>query len=296
MALPYVEYWQNILYLNDTFMEQMRQRQADCNYTQYVDTHLQFPPPQEDMPLLEDPYATEDLSCNMVENLYAALVAVNPCFDIYHVTEGCPYVYSQLGKLNQDEYHPEGAIVYFNRTDVQEALHAPVGTNWEKCTTTNVFGKGNDTNAVDGSLAPGMNGVLQRVIEHTNNTIIGSGDLDMLLPTNGTLLAIQNMTWNGLKGLQEYPNKPLQAPYHPEFNRGAQAGSGVQGRWTSERGLTFYTAHLAGHELPGYTPGVAYRMLEILLGRVKDFGSDEAFTTQSGNFTGTGTILKKRWS
>lgn len=29
------------------------------------------------------------------------------------------------------------------------------------------------------------------------------GNLDMLLSTNGTLLAIQNMTWNGAKGLQE---------------------------------------------------------------------------------------------
>lgn len=90
----------------------------------------------------------------------------------------------------------------------------------------------------------------------------------MLLSTNGTLFAIQNMTWNGAQGLSEYPCTPLYAPYHPEYNGGALAGSGYQGVWTAERGLTFYTAHLAGHELPGYTPGVAYRMLEILLGKV----------------------------
>lgn len=114
----------------------------------------------------------------------------------------------------------------------------------------------------------------------------------MILCTNGTLFALQNMTWNGVQGLQSYPNKTLYAPYHPEYFGGALAGSGSLGVWSHERGLTFYTGHLAGHELPGYTPGVAYRMLEILLGRVKDFSSTENFTTQKGNFTGNGTIYK----
>jgi carboxypeptidase D len=34
-------------------------------------------------------------------------------------------------------------------------------------------------------------------------------------------------------------------------------------------------------------------MLEILLGRVEDFSSTESFTTQSGNYTGNGTIYKR---
>ena len=98
------------------------------------------------------------------------------------------------------------------------------------------------------------------------------------------------MTWNGLQGLQSYPSTEFYVPDHPEYNGGALAGAGVQGKWGHERGLTFYTAQLAGHELPGYTPGVAYRMVEILLGRVKDFSSTEHFTTQNGNYTGTSTI------
>merc|ERR1711964_217145 len=154
------------------------------------------------------------------------------------------------------------------------ALHANVSTEWLQCTNTNVFGNGDDEGS-DQSPGPANNGVLQRVIEYTNNTIIGSGDLDMLLSTNGTLFAIQNMTWNGAQGLSEYPTTPLYAPYHPEYNGGALAGAGYQGYWTAERGMMFYTARLAGHELPGYTPGVAYRMLEILLGHIKDFSSTE---------------------
>ncbi|KAK1972508.1 serine carboxypeptidase [Colletotrichum sublineola] len=294
VVMPYVEYWQNLMYLNETFLKKARERQESCNYTSYLDTYFKFPPPQEPFPVLPDPYSSETAECDMFDDVFAALLEVNPCFNIYHITDTCPIPYAHLGIVNQGDYSPPGTQVYFNRTDVKKALHAPLDSNWMQCTDINVFGKGNaSSNASDSSPDAVSSGVLQRVIEFTNNTIIGSGDLDMLLNTNGTLFVIQNMTWNGAKGLSEYPNKPLYAPYHPEYNQGALAGAGLQGVWTSERGLTFYTSHLAGHELPGYTPGVGYRMLEILLGKVKDFGSIENFTTQKGNFTDEGTIRKQ---
>ena len=40
-------------------------------------------------------------------------------------------------------------------------------------------------------------------------------------------------------------------------------------------------------EIPQYTPGAAYRMLEFLLGRIKNLSQTGDFTTQTGNFTGT---------
>ncbi|KAJ4367869.1 hypothetical protein N0V86_009708 [Didymella sp. IMI 355093] len=293
VILPYVEFWENFLYLNQTFLDEARERQDACNYSSYLDTYFKFPPPEGPFPALTDPYSTETGACDQFDNFYSAILEVNPCFNIYHISETCPHPYSQLGIVNQGDYSPPGAQIYFNRTDVKEALHAPVDSNWMQCTDINVFGNGNaSSNAQDASPAPATNGVLQRVIEHTNNTIIGSGDLDMLLSTNGTLFAIQNMTWNGAQGFSEYPCTPLYAPYHPEYNGGALAGAGYQGVWTSERGLTFYTARLAGHELPGYTPGVAYRMLEILLGKVDDFSSTQSFTTQSGNYTGNTTLYR----
>ena len=77
----------------------------------------------------------------------------------------------------------------------------------------------------------------------------------MLLSTNGTLLVLQNMTWNGYQGLSEYPGTPIYVPYHPEENGGSLAGAGQLGMYGTERGLTFYQVQLAGHELPGYAPG-----------------------------------------
>jgi carboxypeptidase D len=275
-------------------MEEARQRQKECGYEDYLNEYFTFPAPEKSTPVLPDPYNSENYTCDMLDNLYGAILQVNPCFNIYHITETCPHPFSQLGIVNTGDYQPPNAQVYFNRSDVAAALHAVPGTNWEQCSSTNVFGQGNaSSNAQDTSKGPAQNGVLQRVIEYTNNTIIGSGDLDFLLNTNGTLFAIQNMTWHGTKGFNDYPSIPLYAPDHPEFNGGSLAGAGYQGVWTSERNLTFYTAHLAGHELPGYTPGVAYRMLEILLGRIDNFSSMKSFTTQPGNFTGNSTLYKR---
>ena len=46
-------------------------------------------------------------------------------------------------------------------------------------------------------------------------------------------------------------------------------------------------------ELPQYTPGAAYRMMEILLGRVSNFSVVSDFTTQTGNYTGNSTIYRR---
>ena len=55
---------------------------------------------------------------------------------------------------------------------------------------------------------PATNSLLSRMIEYTGNVIIGSAGLDMLIPTNGTLLVLQNVTWGGVQGFQRRPAKP----------------------------------------------------------------------------------------
>ncbi|QIW97153.1 hypothetical protein AMS68_002671 [Peltaster fructicola] len=292
--VPFADYWQNLLYLNDTFMDRIHEWNDQCGYTDYFEKYLQYPPPPGPFPVLPDPFASPNYTCDVFDDVFGAILEVNPCFNIYHITDQCPHPWSVLGGVNVGDYIPPGEIVYFNRSDVQKAIHAPVGTNWQQCTNTNVFGGSNDNQTLqDTSLGPAQDGVLQKVIEYTNNVIIGSGNLDMLLSTNGTLLALQNTTWNGQQGFQCAPANELYIPYHPEFNGGSLAGAGVLGTWGSERGLTFYQAQLAGHELPGYTPGVGYRAIELLLGRISSLSDMDDFTTQSGNFTGTTPLYKR---
>ena len=190
----YVDYWENLLYLNQSFLDDMHKLSDQCNFTAYMDKYSKFPPPHEKFPVLPDPYDDPKYTCDIFDVVYDAILAVNPCFNIYHISETCPHPWSVLGGVNVGDYIPPGEVVYFNRTDVQKAINAPVGTNWQQCSKTNVFGgASNNQSLSDTSLGPAQNGVLQRVIEYTNNTIIGSGNLDMLLSTNGTLLAIQNM-------------------------------------------------------------------------------------------------------
>ena len=75
----------------------------------------------------------------------------------------------------------------------------------------------------------------------------GNQALDMILLSNGTLLMIQNMTWNGAQGFQSKPTEPFYVPYHDDPSLSTLAGSGVFGTTHTERGLTWVSIDLAGH-------------------------------------------------
>ena len=242
-VVPYLNHWENTFALNESFMAAAQERADSCGYTDYINTYLTFPPPGP-LPMPKN----SSLDCDLFDDVFSAALEVNPCFNIYHILDTCPHLFNVLGIVNQGDYFPPGAQVYFNRSDVQAAINAPVGTNWMQCTDTNVFeGPYGNNSQGDESLGPAQDGVLAQIIESTNNTIIGVGGLDYLLPINGTLLALQNMTWNGLQGFQTAPSNSFFVPYHPEYNLGFLAGAGDLGSWVTERGLTFYTVDLAGH-------------------------------------------------
>ncbi|KAI5273348.1 alpha/beta-hydrolase [Aureobasidium subglaciale] len=273
-ATPFVDYWGPLFNLNQTFMDDVRNRSDACGYTSFMDEALTFPPKG----LLPSP-PNADYSmpgCDLWNDIFSAVSLVNPCFDIYQVATTCPLLWDVLGFPGSFDYLPEGAEIYFNRTDVQKAINAPV-QEWEECTGGILR---EDTSEYT-SLS-----VLPKVIEHTNNVIIGQGMLDYIISYNGTLMAIQNMTYNGAQGFSKGPDtwNEFFVPYHSELNLGDLAGSGVQGAYHTERGLTFVTVQLSGHMIPQYAPSAAYRMVEKLLGRTKTLGIKSNFSTQKGNF------------
>ena len=69
----------------------------------------------------------------------------------------------------------------------------------------------------------------------------------MVLISNGTLLMIQNMTWNGAQGFSKKPSDPFYVPYHEEQSLSTLAASGVLGTTHTERGLTWVSVDLSGH-------------------------------------------------
>lgn len=155
----------------------------------------------------------------------------------------------------------------------------------------------------DGS-GPSIIHALPSVIDKTQNVIIAHGQLDMVLPSNGSLLAVQNMTWGGKLGFQNRPSGPFYVPDTNVVgeNKVATGGEGVLGSMVSERGLAWVGVNLAGHMLVEAQPGASYRQLEYLLGRVDCMNCTTPFTVghlhysdQAPNEMGEGTAPQS-WS
>ena len=178
--------------------------------------------------------------------LQSRLYAVNPCLSVYNIIEQCPVLRDVLD--DAVPYCAAESTNYFNRTDVKNAINAQLNVDWSLCSTHSVFVGGNDTSADPIQI------VLPRVIEVTEKVLISNGDWDMLIPTNGTLLAIQA------------PSMPIviMTPDDPYFGR-----QGIMGIQHFERGLMWAETFQAGHQQPEFQPRVALQHLMWLLGQIE---------------------------
>jgi carboxypeptidase D len=278
VAVPFAQKNNNILGYNSTFLEHLSTLHDECGYAAWIESFLTFPPPGPQPAVF---FNSTGNSCAVWEMLDHAAFAVNPCFNVYAVNDGCPLLWDVLAHRTQFDYMPAGAAVYPNRSDVKTAMHAP-DVNWYLDQHRSVFlaggGSGGPEMAGDTSADP-IQYVLPKVIEHTNRVLVSNGDLDMIIITNGTLLSIQNMTWNGLLGFQQEPNETMvvdipDLQYTAVFDAGPQHGrdgpQGVVGLKHFERGLMWTQTYLATHVQPESQPRVALRHLQWLLGRIDD--------------------------
>ncbi|KAH7136163.1 Alpha/Beta hydrolase protein [Dendryphion nanum] len=267
-AVQYVDTWKGLFNLNATFTEDITTRAEDCGYTSYLSTHLTYPPPKGPFP---SPNSTkENPTCSLWGSISDAVFLTNPCFDYYQIATTCPVLWDVLGFPGSFDYVPEGAFIYFNRTDVQKAINAPI-QSWTECSS----------GVLDTDTSPQSSDyVLPRVIDALDRTVIVHGELDWILLDLGTLLAIQNMTWGGIQGFQTEPQKDFFVPYHGEVSSGTLSASGIMGTWHTERKLTYVGQRMSGHMVPQYQPSSAYRQLEFLLGRIEDLGVVGPFTTR----------------
>ncbi|KAK8061664.1 carboxypeptidase-like protein [Apiospora phragmitis] len=275
-AVPFTDSLPGLFPFNETFSKDIHDRHQSCGYADYLEKYLVYPAsgPQPQPGAMNGNVTVEKKGCaSILNDIDDAITAINPCFNIYQVTNGCPFLYDPTGGVY--DYVPNGApIIYFNQTAVKEALHAPLNKNWQLCTDTNVFPKG------DNSL-PSNQLAIPNVIQHTNNVMLVHGALDMVLIANGTMLAVQNMTWGGKRGFDSKPELPLYVPYHSPGDKGTTAGAGVLGTAHTERGLTVALVAFSGHMVPANQPSVAFRQLEVLLGRVPNLQSLVPFTTDA---------------
>lgn len=246
-AAAFVNKWEGVFALNETTMKDINERADKCGYTALLEYGLSYPP--KGKLNVSDVVAP---GCDLFDDIYTYASAVNPCFDIYEITTTCPNLWDVLGFPGSFGYLPEGAQIYFAREDVQKAINAP-HIDWEECASENVFVNGTDTSE------PSSIVVLPRVIEKSKRTVVVHGLLDYVLMSNGTRMAIQNMTWNGVQGFQKAPDAPWSIKYD---------GLGTVGTAYTERGLTYAEVNLSGHMGPQYAPQASYELLRFLLGRI----------------------------
>jgi carboxypeptidase D len=230
-----------------------------CGYTDYLNKYLAFPPPgifPSQLPDV-DTEGNHLNGCDVFDTIYNEVFYVNPCWDIYQVATRCPLLWYILDFPGSFGHLPEGTSVYTNRTDVQKAINAPIG-NWEECTSTDVFANNTDNSR------PSEVSVLPGVIERSKRTAIGYGvsrlhrivigistdlwkALDLVLISSGTLLMIQNMTWDGAQGFTSRPSNPFYVPCHNKPSQSILAASDALGTTHTERGLTWVSVDLSGH-------------------------------------------------
>ncbi|KAF0320266.1 carboxypeptidase [Colletotrichum asianum] len=273
-----LEYWGPVFTLNDTARAKVNEIDQRCGYSEYVDKYLTFPPSGTqpvDVPRAWNPDNEYIPECDILSFVAEAERVANPCFSLYNVLQTCPLAYDPIGFTDNRLRHPSAGPVYFDRQDVKAAINARIDKEWRFCSREPVF-----VDDIDNSNDPGPGSlpVIPGIIERTNNVIIGHGLQDFILQSTGTLLGIQNMTWGGTQGFQVRPENILNIPLHPDME--AFAGSGELGVWHSERGLTYFETRMSGHFVGRDAPFISFRALEVLLGRVEDFGSTAPFTTE----------------
>jgi carboxypeptidase D len=243
-VVPYIEKNTEFFKFNSSYMATIKQAHQDCGYADWISTYLQYPPPgpQPPTPAMYNPISP---SCDLWNLAQSAALQNNPCFNPYEISDTCPILFDPLSFPTVLVYnYPEFDGPYFNRADVKKALHVSQDITWAECATAPVFVNGNDR-----SLDP-IQYVLPKVIEHTNRVLVANGDYDFEIINDGTLLAIQNMTWNGQLGFQERPTEEIiidlpDLQWAPVFaanglNGLDGPGQGTMGIQHYERGESFY--------------------------------------------------------
>jgi carboxypeptidase D len=226
-TVPFVQANNQFFGFDDDFLSQIESMHQSCGYADFINTYLTFPPagPQ--------PVLTTNFQCDVFDMVSNQATQINSCFNIYEVNQTCPTPVDQLS----------GNSAYFNRADVKTALHAPSNSQWSECSNSAVFTGGSSGPELEGDIsADSIASVLPQVISATNRVLVANGDYDMIIITNGTLLSIQNMTWNGALGFQQAPVTPINIP--------SQGQMGIQ---HYERGLMWAETFQSGH-MVGFVP------------------------------------------
>jgi len=129
---------------------------------------------------------------------------------------------------------------YYNRQDVQVALHAKLGTMWTMCSNATIYNETDSNNDMVPYYQYLINGGFNLHI------MIYSGDDDSVCGTLGTQSWIWPLNYEVESKWNSWKYDEQTAGYFVRF----------------KDAFTFVTVHSAGHQVPWYLPSVSYRMFE----------------------------------
>ncbi|CAL1711151.1 unnamed protein product [Somion occarium] len=256
-ALRFAQANRNLFPFTQAFYDQLQSISDSCGFTDYLDKFVSYPPTSQ-LPIPAggtiDPVTRAvgvRSDCRLHSPIQRAVAVLNPVFNVYRVSDTFPNLWSVLGFPRDTQQ-----FTYFNRTDVQRAIHAP-HIEWQSCTDTSVYINRTTGGAGRDQSIPSTLSVLPNVIEKSVRTVIVHGLADFILTAEGTRIAIQNMTWNGLQG--------FQTPIEPESF--IVDNMGAFGSFHQERNLTYVEFSFSGHMTPQFVPWAAFQTIAFLLGK-----------------------------
>ena len=69
-------------------MDWLNQRNVECGYDEFMRNALTYPPTGQ-LPPAPDPSRPD---CDLYDYAASAALYINPCFNLYHLTDFCPYL------------------------------------------------------------------------------------------------------------------------------------------------------------------------------------------------------------
>lgn len=232
-----------VLNLSDAQVAELEKMGEQNGVRHYVRDHLHYPP----QGLLPIP-AQLNTSFSPYKHVESMLRENNPCVSPFYILNDRCHPDALGMNMSTEKSNTDN---YFNNVPhVKTYIHAPENRTWIQCSTVEPFKL--MKNAKDQYPVPD---VLARVVEKSRRTVVQHGTYDMVVLYHGTSLALQNMTWGGQQGFQHAPTRKLDT------------GGDHDVYYTSERNLTYFIVHKAGHMVPTFAPDASFRMVQYWLGQ-----------------------------
>lgn len=146
-------------------------------------------------------------------------------------------------------YSDNAYIDYLNRDDVKTAIHAPPIT-FSAC--NDPLGNSISIAAKAGKPLPAAYQKIPYIIDGGVKVHISSGLLDLVIPSLGQELVLQNTTWAGAQGFSKPPTSDV---LHGKSGK-------ILARGREERGLSYYTFPEAGHRIAQDEPEGSLKWLK----------------------------------